>query len=103
LRRSSNVGAGAQGSVIHHGVALVAAAATAVALFIPWLPVAAGEEADRIHFVFWFTTAICIGVFAVVAAVLGLIWKFCVKLDDQTALTHGHTQLEIATAVPAVL
>jgi cytochrome c oxidase subunit 2 len=98
-----------RGSVIQLAVlALIAAVvATAVALFIPWLPVAAGKEADRIHFVFWFTTAICIGVFAVVAAVLGYsIWKFRVKPDDFSdgPPTHGHTQLEIVwTAVPAVL
>ena len=98
-----------RGSVIQlAAIALVAAVvATAVALFIPWLPVAAGEEADRIHFVYWFTTAICIGVFAVVAAVLGYsIWKFRVKPDDFSdgPPTHGHTQLEIIwTAIPAIL
>jgi cytochrome c oxidase subunit 2 len=98
-----------RGSVIQLAViALIAGVvATAVALLIPWLPVAAGEEADRIHFVYWFTTAICIGVFAVVAAVLGYsIWKFRVKPDDESdgPPTHGHTQLEIVwTAIPAVL
>ena len=98
-----------RGSVIQLvAIALVAGlVATAVALFIPWLPVAAGEEADRIHFVYWFTTAICIGVFAVVAAVLGYsIWKFRVKPDDFSdgPPTHGHTQLEIIwTAIPAIL
>ena len=98
-----------RGSVIQLAVIALFAAvvATAVALFIPWLPVAAGEEADRIHFVYWFTTAICIGVFAVVAAVLGYsIWKFRVKPDDFSdgPPTHGHTQLEIIwTAIPAVL
>ena len=97
-----------RGSVIQLAVlGLVAAAvATAVAVSIPWLPVAAGEEADRIHFVYWFTTAICIGVFAVVAAVLGYsIWKFRVKPDDFSdgPPTHGHTQLEIIwTAVPMI-
>jgi cytochrome c oxidase subunit 2 len=98
-----------RGSVIQLAViALIAGVvATAVAVLIPWLPVAAGEEADRIHFVYWFTTAICIGVFAVVAAVLGYsIWKFRVKPDDESdgPPTHGHTQLEIVwTAIPAVL
>ena len=85
-----------RGSVIQlAAIALVAAVvATAVALFIPWLPVAAGEEADRIHFVYWFATAICIGVFAVVAAVLVYsIWNFRVKPDDFSdgPPTHGHT------------
>ena len=86
---------------------VAAAIATAVALLVPWLPVAAGKEATRIHFVFWFTTAICIGVFAVVASVLTYsVWKFRVKPDDESdgPPTHGHTQLEIVwTAVPAVL
>ena len=89
-------------------IGLVAGAiATAVALAIPWLPVAGGKEAERIHFVYWFTTAICIGVFAVVAAVLSYsVWKFRVKPDDFSdgPPTHGHTQLEIVwTAVPAIL
>jgi cytochrome c oxidase subunit 2 len=98
-----------RGSIIQlAAIAVVAAAiATAVALLVPWLPVAGGKEATRIHFVFWFTTAICIGVFAVVASVLTYsVWKFRVKPDDESdgPPTHGHTKLEIAwTAVPAVL
>jgi cytochrome c oxidase subunit 2 len=98
-----------RGSIIQlAAIAAVAAAiATAVALLVPWLPVAGGKEATRIHFVFWFTTAICIGVFAIVASVLTYsVWKFRVKPDDDSdgPPTHGHTQLEIAwTAVPAVL
>ena len=43
--------------------------ATALALFVPWLPGASSEQADGIDFVFWFTTAICIVIFAVVAAI----------------------------------
>lgn len=86
---------------------IAAAIAIAVALLIPWLPPAAGKEATRIHFVFWFATTICIGVFAVVASVLTYsIWKFRVKADDFSdgPPTHGHTKLEIAwTAVPAIL
>ena len=35
---------------------LFGAAAGAVAVFIPWLPAADAKEADRIDFVFWFTT-----------------------------------------------
>jgi cytochrome c oxidase subunit 2 len=98
-----------RGSIIQLlAIGLVAAAiATAVALLVPWLPVSAGKESTRIHFVFWFTTAICIGVFAVVAAVLTYsVWKFRVKPDDDSdgPPTHGHTTLEIVwTAVPAVL
>ena len=48
---------------------LAAAVATAVALFIPWLPAQNSKEGERIDFVFWFTVAICIAVFAVVAAI----------------------------------
>ena len=98
-----------RGSLIQLGLLglLAAAITTAVALVIPWLPVAAGNEAVRIDFVFWFTTAIAIGVFSIVAAVLGYsVWKFRVRPDDDSdgPPTHGHTGLEIAwTAVPAVL
>jgi cytochrome c oxidase subunit 2 len=90
------------------GLALVAAAiCTVVALAVPWLPVDAGQEAGRIHFVFWFTTVICIAVFSVVAAVLAYsVWKFRAGPDDDSdgPPVHGHTGIEIAwTAVPAVL
>jgi cytochrome c oxidase subunit II len=78
-----------------------------VALVVPWLPDSAGKEADRIDFVFWFTTWICIAVFATVAAVLTYsIVKFRVKPDDDSdgPPIHGHTTLEVVwTAVPAVL
>ena len=40
---------------------------TLVAVLIQWLPTSASEEMDRITFVFWFTTVICIVVFAIVA------------------------------------
>jgi cytochrome c oxidase subunit II len=98
-----------RGSLIQlTAIALVAGAiCTVVALAVPWLPVDAGQEAGRIHFVFWFTTAICIGVFAVVAAVLIYsVWKFRAGPDDDSdgPPVHGHTGIEIAwTAVPAVL
>ena len=54
-----------RGSIIQlTAIALIAGAiCTAVALAIPWLPVSAGKEADRIHFAYWFVTIICIGVF----------------------------------------
>jgi cytochrome c oxidase subunit 2 len=89
-------------------IALLAAVfATAVAVFIPWLPAADSEEATRIHWVFWFTTVICIAIFAVVASVLVYsIWKFRVKPDDDSdgSPIHGHTGLEIGwTAIPTVL
>ena len=89
-------------------IGLVAGAiGTAVALLVPWLPTAAGKEADRIHFVYWFTTAIAIAVFSVVTAVLGYsILKFRAAPDDfeDGPPIHGHTTLEIVwTAIPAVL
>jgi cytochrome c oxidase subunit 2 len=98
-----------RGSIIQlTAIALIAGAiCTAVALAIPWLPVSAGKEADRIHFAYWFVTIICIGVFSVVASVLVYsVWKFRAGPDDDSdgPPTHGHTQLEIVwTAIPAVL
>jgi cytochrome c oxidase subunit 2 len=86
---------------------LVAAIVAAVAIFVPWLPDQASVEGGRIDFVFWFVTAICIGVFGLVAGVsiyAGI--KFRVRPDDDTdgPPVHGHTGLEIAwTAVPFVL
>jgi cytochrome c oxidase subunit II len=86
---------------------VAAAVCIVVALAIPWLPLAAGKEADRIHFVYWFTTAIAIAVFSVVAAVIAYsVWKFRARPDDDSdgPPVHGHTGLEIAwTAVPAIL
>jgi cytochrome c oxidase subunit II len=87
---------------------VVAAAITgAVAVLIPWLPHSAGKEADRIAFVYWFTTVISVVVFAVVAAVLTYsVWKFRVRPDDDSdgPPVHGHTNLEIVwTAIPALL
>jgi cytochrome c oxidase subunit 2 len=87
--------------------ALAALIASIVALSINWLPVPASEEAKRIHFVYWFTTVICIGVFSVVAAVLAYcVLKFRASPDDDSdgPPIHGHTKLEIVwTAIPAVL
>lgn len=87
--------------------AVVGAASTVVALWVPWLPPVASEERDRIDFVFWFTTAICIGIFALVAAIiLYSLVKFRARPDDDSdgPPVHGHTGLEIVwTAVPALL
>jgi cytochrome c oxidase subunit 2 len=87
--------------------ALAALIATLVAIFVPWLPSPASDEAKRIHFVYWFTTAICIGVFSVVASVLAYsVLKFRAGPDDDSdgPPIHGHTKLEIVwTAIPAVL
>jgi len=87
--------------------AIVAAATTAVAVLIPWLPVNAAEQRDGIDFTFWLATGICIFIFAVVCSViLFSAWKFRARADDDTdgPPIHGHTGLEIAwTAVPALL
>jgi cytochrome c oxidase subunit 2 len=98
-----------RGSLIQLAAIAVVAAAVcvAVALAVPWLPDPAGKEAQRIDFVYWFTTAIAIAVFSVVAAVIVFsIWKFRARPDDDSdgPPVHGHTGLEIFwTAVPAVL
>jgi cytochrome c oxidase subunit 2 len=89
-------------------VALAACAvALAVAFFIPWLPDTASEESERISFVFWFTTIICIAIFGIVAGLtLYSVVKFRAPLDDDSdgPPIHGHTGIEIAwTAIPAVL
>jgi cytochrome c oxidase subunit 2 len=85
----------------------VAAVVFAIAFFIPWLPDQASEQRERIDFVFWLTTAICIAIFALVAAItLYSVVKFRARPDDDSdgPPIHGHTGLEIAwTAVPAVL
>ena len=98
-----------RGSIVRitiYGV-LAGILASIVAVLVPWLPTSASEEFDRIEFTFWFTTVICIGVFAVVAAaIVYSILKFRVQPDDDTdgPPIHGHTGLEIVwTAIPAVL
>jgi len=87
--------------------AIVGVLTTAVAILIDWLPDQASEQREGIDFVFWLTTGICIGIFALVAAVtVYVIWKFRARPDDDSdgQPIHGHTGLEIAwTAVPAVL
>ncbi len=86
---------------------LAAAVATAVALFLPWLPELNSKEGERIDFVLWFTVAICIAVFAVVAAIsVYSVAKFRVRPDDDSdgPPIHGHTGIEIAwTAIPTIL
>jgi len=87
---------------------LVAAAITGlVAWLVPWLPETGGEEADRIAFVYWFTTIIAVAVFSVVAAVLAYsVLNFRARPDDDSdgPPVHGHTGLEIVwTAIPTVL
>ena len=86
---------------------LFGAGAAAVALLIPWLPDPASKQADRIDVLFWFVTAICIGIFAIVFAVsIFSYMRFRARPDDDSdgPPIHGHTGLEIAwTAVPTVL
>ncbi len=81
--------------------------ASVVAVLVPWLPTSASEEMDRIEFTFWFTTVICIGIFAIVAAAIAYsVLKFRADDDDERdgPPVHGHTGLEIVwTAIPAVL
>ena len=98
-----------RGSIVRitiYGV-LAGALPSLVAVLVPWLPTSASEEMDRIEFTYWFTTVICIGVFAVVAAaIVYSILNFRVHPEDDTdgPPIHGHTGLEIVwTAIPAVL
>ena len=88
--------------------AIVASAAGLTLALVPgWLPKPASVEAGRIDFVFWFVTAICVFIFAVVASVTTYaIWKFRARPDDDSdgPPIHGHTGLEIVwTAVPTLL
>jgi cytochrome c oxidase subunit 2 len=89
-------------------IAVVAAViASLVAVLIRWLPESASEQMDRITFVYWFATIICIGIFSLVAAVIvEAVWAFRVQPDDDTdgPPIHGNTKLEITwTVVPAIL
>jgi cytochrome c oxidase subunit II len=81
--------------------------ATLVAVLIKWLPTSASEEMDRITFVYWFATVICIAIFALVAAVIVYsVRTFRVQPEDDSdgPPIHGHTGLEIVwTAIPAAL
>ena len=98
-----------RGSIVRitiYGV-LAGALASLVAVLVPWLPTSASEEMDRIEFTFWFTTIICIAVFAVVAAaIIYSVLKFRAPPEDDAdgPPIHGHTGLEIVwTAIPTVL
>jgi cytochrome c oxidase subunit 2 len=89
-------------------LALIAGGITTVVAVVPhWLPPSASQQADRIHFVFWYVTVICIVIYAVViAALVYSIWKFRAAPDDDSdgAPIHGHTGLEVAwTAIPFAL
>jgi len=87
--------------------AVAGAALAIVAVFIPWLPDAASEQADIIDNVYWVVTIICVVVFAVVAGVSGYaVYKFRAPpgdMDDGSPI-HGHTGLEIVwTLIPTIL
>jgi cytochrome c oxidase subunit 2 len=86
---------------------LAAGGGVGLALGIPWLPKSAGQEADRIDFVFWFVVGICIFIFAIVCSMLVYaVLHFRAKPGDDSdgPPIHGHTGLEIAwTAIPTVL
>ncbi len=86
---------------------VAAGAVTAVALLIKWLPTSASKQMDRITFVYWFATAICIGIFGVVAGVIVYsVLHFRAQPDDESdgPPIHGHTGIEIVwTVIPAVL
>ena len=86
---------------------VVAILVTLVAVLIPWLPTSASEEMDRIEFVFWFATIICIAIFALVMSVIiysMLTFRAPPEDDSDGPSIHGHTGLEIMwTVVPAVL
>jgi cytochrome c oxidase subunit 2 len=98
-----------RGSVVRIALVgvLVGVLVALVAVLIQWLPDPASEEMERIEFVYWFATVICIVIFAVVAAViLYSVVRFRAAPDDDSdgPPIHGHTGLEIAwTAVPTLL
>ena len=98
-----------RGSIVQLvAIAIVAAViASLVAIFVPGCRPRRARRPKRIHFVYWFATVICIGVFSVVASVLAYsILKFRAGPDDDSdgPPIHGHTKLEIVwTAIPAVL
>jgi cytochrome c oxidase subunit 2 len=110
LRKAScTLAAVRRGSIVRitiYGV-LAGILASVIAVLVPWLPTSSSEEMDRIEFTFWFTTVICIGVFAVVAAaIIYSVLKFRVQPEDESdgPPIHGHTGIEIVwTAIPAVL
>ena len=87
--------------------AVIAAATTAIAVLIPWMPVSASKERDRIDLTYWLATGIAIFIFSIVAAaILYSVWRFRAHPDDDSdgPPIHGHTGLEIVwTAIPTAL
>jgi cytochrome c oxidase subunit 2 len=86
---------------------VVGAVVTIIALVVDWLPQQASEEGERIDFVFWLTTWICVAIFTVVASlIIYSVVRFRASPDDDSdgAPIHGHTGIEIVwTAIPFVL
>jgi cytochrome c oxidase subunit 2 len=84
------------------------AIATCIAVLVPWMPVTASKQAERIDFTYWFATVISLFVFSVVAAILiyALI-NFRVKDPNDWSdgpPIHGHTGIEVIwTIIPTVL
>ena len=80
---------------------------TLVAVLIPWLPSSASLEMDRITMVYWVTTVISIGIFAlVVAVIVDSVMAFRAQPDDDSdgPPIHGNTRLEVVwTAIPALI
>ncbi|TML47578.1 MAG: hypothetical protein E6G20_08000 [Actinobacteria bacterium] len=73
---------------------VIAVLLTLVALLFKWLPSSASVEFNRIQDVYWFATAIAIGIFSLVSAVVIFsVWKWRVPLDDDAdgPPIHGHT------------
>jgi len=87
--------------------AVIAGATTAIAVLIPWMPVSASKERDRIDLTYWLATGIAIFIFSIVAAaILYSVWRFRAHPDDDSdgPPIHGHTGLEIVwTAIPTAL
>ena len=87
---------------------LSGAVATAIALLVPWMPVTATKQAERIDFTYWFATVISLFVFAVVAAILiYALLNFRVKDPNDWSdgpPIHGHTMIEVIwTIIPTIL
>jgi cytochrome c oxidase subunit II len=89
-------------------IGAIAGAITAgAAVLVPWLPEQVSVQRERIDLLFWLTTWISVGIWAlVVAIIVYAVVKFRVRPDDDSdgAPIHGHTGLEIVwTAVPTLL
>lgn len=86
---------------------VIGAASVAIALFIPWLPDGAAEQAGRTDTLMWFLVWSSVAIFTGVATVMAYaIWKFRAKPGDESdgPPIHGNTRLEIVwTVLPTIL